>query len=84
MQTLLASIVPRQVCLSMQTEAEPLDLRRCHWGSMLPNHLSKVLWKSIELLLEEEKGSTKGTQLPFINSKGEFSHLIISASMDKL
>jgi hypothetical protein len=36
------------------------------------------------LLLEEEKGGSKGTQLPFINNKGEFVHLIMNASKDKL
>jgi hypothetical protein len=51
---------------------------------VLPDHLSKVLWKTINLLLEKEKGGSKGTQLPFINHDGEFTHLIISAPMDKL
>ncbi len=36
------------------------------------------------MLLEKEEGGAKGTQLPFINNKGEFAHLIITASMDKL
>ncbi len=61
-----------------------LDLRRCHWWSVLSDHLGKVLRESIDLLLEQEKGGLKGTQLPFINNKGEFIHLIINASKDKL
>jgi hypothetical protein len=80
----LVGIVPRQVCLTIKTEAKSLDLRRCHWRSMLPDHLGEVLRECIDLLLKEEKGGSKGTQLPFINNKGEFTHLIIRASMDKL
>jgi hypothetical protein len=48
------------------------------------DHLGKVLRQRIDLLLEEEKGGSNGTQLPFINNKGEFVHLIINASKDKL
>jgi hypothetical protein len=51
---------------------------------VLPNHLSKVLRQRIDLLLEKEKGGSKGTQLPLINNKGEFIHLIKRASKDKL
>jgi hypothetical protein len=32
------------------------------------------------MLLEEEKGGTDGTQLPFVNDKGELLHLVESAS----
>jgi hypothetical protein len=31
------------------------------------------------MLLEEEKGGTDGTQLPFVNDKGELLHLVESA-----
>jgi hypothetical protein len=36
------------------------------------------------LLLEKEKGGSKGAQLPFINNNGAFIHLIGSTSKDKL
>jgi hypothetical protein len=32
------------------------------------------------MLLEEEKGCTDGTQLPFVNDKGELLHRVKSAS----
>jgi hypothetical protein len=37
-------------------------------------HLGKVLRERINVLLEEEKGGTEGTQLSFIYDKGEFLH----------
>jgi hypothetical protein len=70
--------------LRIQPNTELFDLRGCHWRSVLPDHLSKVLRERIDLLLEKENGGSKGTQLPFINNKGEFVHLIIRASKDKL
>lgn len=78
------SIVSCSARLPIQSSAELLDLRRCHWRPVLPDHLGKVLRERIDLLLEKEKGGSKGTQLPFINNKGEFVHLIIIASKDKL
>ncbi len=78
------SIASCEACLLIQPNTEALDLRRCHWWSVLPNHLSKVLRQRIDLLLEKEKGGSKGTQLPLINNKGEFIHLIKRASKDKL
>ncbi|GEO19039.1 hypothetical protein MAE02_67350 [Microvirga aerophila] len=41
---------------------------------MLGYHLCEVFRESVNLLLEEEKGCTDGTQLPFVNDKGEFLH----------
>ncbi len=78
------SIASRGAGLPIQSSAELFDLRRCHGWSVLPNHLSKVLRQRIDLLLEKEKGGSKGTQLPLINNKGEFIHLIKRASKDKL
>jgi hypothetical protein len=43
-------------------------------------HLGLVFWKCINLLLEEEKGCTNGTQLSFVSDKGEFLHWGASAS----
>ena len=43
-------------------------------------HFGEVLREGIDLLLEEEKGGTDGTQLPFVNDKGELLHRVVSAS----
>jgi hypothetical protein len=58
----------------MKTKAEALDLGRCHRRSVRDGHLCEVLRERINVLLEEEKGGTDGTQLPFIYDKGEFLH----------
>jgi hypothetical protein len=76
---LLTSMVPL-LCPVIKVEAEPLDLGHRHRLAVLGDHLSEVLWKRINLLLEEEKGGTDGTQLPFVNDKGEFLHCGSSAS----
>jgi hypothetical protein len=47
---------------------------------VLGYHFSEVLWERIDLLLEEEKGCTDGTQLSLIKDKGEFLHVGVSAS----
>ena len=78
------SIASCNARLRIQPNTELFDLSGCHWRSVLPDHLSKVLRERIDLLLEKEKGGAKGTQLPFINNKGEFIHRIIRASKDKL
>ena len=69
---------------SIKLKAGMLDLGCGHWPSMCGEHFSEVLREGIDLLLEEEKGCTDGTQLPLIKYKGEFIHLIINASRDKL
>jgi len=61
-------------------KAEMLDLGSGHWPSMCGEHFSEVLREGINMLLEEEKGGTDGTQLPFVNDKGELFHLVESAS----
>ena len=76
---LLTSMVPL-LCPVIKVEAEPLDLGHRHRLAVLGDHLSKVLWKRINLLLEEEKGGTDGTQLPFVHDKGELLHGVVSAS----
>jgi hypothetical protein len=55
-------------------KTEMLDLGCCHGHSVGGGHLGEVLRERIIVLLEEEKGSTDGTQLSFINDKGEFLH----------
>ncbi|MBO1906335.1 hypothetical protein KHP60_14265 [Microvirga sp. 3-52] len=57
-----------------------LDLGRRHGLFMRGYHFREVLRKGINLLLEQEKGGTDGTQLPFVNDKGELFHGIGSAS----
>lgn len=47
---------------------------------MLGYHFSEVFGKSINLLLKKEKGCTDGTQLSFVNDKGEFLHWGVLAS----
>jgi hypothetical protein len=47
---------------------------------MCGEHFSEVLREGINMLLEEEKGGTDGTQLSFINDKGECLHRVRSAS----
>ena len=64
----------------METKAEALDLGHLHGRSVRGYHLGEVFGKCINLLLEEEKGCTDGTQLPFVNDKGEFLHRSVSAS----
>jgi hypothetical protein len=44
------------------------------------DHLSEVFGKGIDLFPEQEKGGTNGTQLSFINDKGELLHRVGSAS----
>ncbi len=56
------------------------DLRRRHGHPVRGYHLGEVFGKGINVLLEEEKGCTDGTQLSFINDKGEFLHWDASAS----
>jgi hypothetical protein len=58
----------------MKTKAEVLDLGRRHRHSVRGGHLCEVLRGRINVLLEEEKGGTDGTQLSFIYDKGEFLH----------
>jgi hypothetical protein len=62
-----------------KAKAEMLDLRRRHRLPMCSYHFGEVLREGIDLLLEEEKGSTDGTQLSFINDKGELLHRVESA-----
>jgi len=64
----------------METKAEALDLGHLHGRSVRGYHLGEVFGKCINLLLEEEKGCTDGTQLSFVNDKGEFLHRESSAS----
>jgi hypothetical protein len=47
---------------------------------MLCYRFGEVLRVSIDLLLEEEKGCTDGTQLSFVNHKGELLHWGASVS----
>ena len=63
----------------METKAEALDLGPLHGRSVRGYHLGEVFGKCINLLLEE-KGCTDGTQLSFVNDKGEFLHRESSAS----
>jgi hypothetical protein len=43
---------------------------------MCGEHFSEVLREGINMLLKEEKGGTDGTQLPFVNDKGELLHWV--------
>jgi hypothetical protein len=63
----------------MKTKAKALDLGYLHGHSARRYHLGDVFWKYINLLLEQEKGGTDGTQLAFINDKGERPHWVESA-----
>ena len=64
----------------METKAEALDLGHLHGRSVRGYHLGEVFGKCINLLLEEEKGCTDGTQLSFVHDKGELRHEVVSAS----
>ena len=64
----------------METKAEALDLGHLHGRSVRGYHLGEVFGKCINLLLEEEKGGTDGTQLSFVHDKGELLHGVGSAS----
>lgn len=64
----------------METKAEALDLGHLHGRSVRGYHLGEVFGKCINLLLEEEKGCTDGTQLSFVHDKGELLHRVGSAS----
>jgi hypothetical protein len=76
---LLTSMVPL-LCPVIKVEAEPLDLGHRHRLAVRGYHLGEVFGKCINLFLEEEKGGTDGTQLPFVNDKGELLHGVGSAS----
>jgi hypothetical protein len=80
MRIWLLKIIRGWARCSIKAKAEMLDLGRRHWPSIRGEHFSEVLRESIDLLLEEEKGGTDGTQLPFVNDKGEFFHGGLSAS----
>ncbi|WP_262273633.1 hypothetical protein [Microvirga yunnanensis] len=56
------------------------DLRHRHGHSLRGYHLGEVFGKCIHVLLEEKKGYTDGTQLSFVNDKGELIHRVESAS----
>jgi hypothetical protein len=64
----------------IKAKAEMLNLGRRHGLSMRGYHFREVLRKGINLLLEQEKGGTDGTQLPVVNDKGELLHRVESAS----
>ena len=49
-------------------------------GSVRGRHLCEVFGKCVHVLLKEKKGCTDGTQLSFVNDKGEFLHGGSSAS----
>ncbi len=66
--------------LFIEPKAKSLDPDLRHRRSVLGDHFSKVLREGIDLLLEEEKGGTDGTQLPFVNNKGESLHLNLSVA----
>src|SRR3954471_3537516 len=68
------SIVSNRPCRFLKTNAEAFDFGHGHSLSMCGYHLGKVLRERINVLLEEEKGGTEGTQLSFIYDKGEFLH----------
>ena len=68
------------LCRFMETKAEALDLGHLHGRPVRGYHLGEVFGKCINLLLEEEKGCTDGTQLSFVNDKGELLHRVVSAS----
>ncbi|MGF9758294.1 hypothetical protein AAII07_24135 [Microvirga sp. 0TCS3.31] len=65
---------------SIKAKAQMLDLGRRYRLSMRSEHFSEVLREGINLLLEEEKGGTDGTQLSFIYDKGERIHRVETAS----
>jgi hypothetical protein len=73
-------IVAGRACRLIKVKAEMLDLGRRHRLPMCGEHFSEVLREDINMLLEEEKGSTDGTQLPFVNDKGELLHRVGSTS----
>ena len=64
----------------IKAKAEMLDLGHRHGLPICGYHLREVLREGINLLLKEEKGGTDGTQLSFVNDKGEFLHGVVSAS----
>jgi hypothetical protein len=74
------NVLCRWTRCSTEAKAKMIDLGHRHGLPMPGYHLGKVLRKRINLLLEEEKGGTDGTQLPFVNDKGEFLHGVVSAS----
>ncbi|WP_201839053.1 hypothetical protein [Microvirga zambiensis] len=45
-----------------------------HGRSVQRGHFCQILREGIDLLLEEKKSGSDGTQLSFINDKGEFVH----------
>jgi hypothetical protein len=56
------------------------DLLLGHGWPMLAQHISEVLGKSIDLLLQKKEGRLDGTQLSFVNNKGEWLHLNLSVA----
>ncbi len=74
------SVVPDRSCCLAKTKAETLNLGHRHRRSVRRYHLGEVFRKGINVLLEEEKGGTDGTQLSFVHNKGEFLHGGASAS----
>ena len=48
---------------------------------MLAHHLGEVFGQGIDLLLQEKEGGFDGTQLPFVNNKGERLHPNLSAEI---
>ena len=80
LRVLLMTVVCHQAHSLVEAKAELLNLGPCHGLTIPGDHLSKVLWKRIKLLLEEQKGCTDGPQLPFVHDKGELFHWVGSAS----
>ena len=48
---------------------------------MLGHHLRKILRQGVDLLLQEKEGGFDGTQLPFVNNKGECLHANLPAEI---
>jgi hypothetical protein len=48
---------------------------------VLAHHLGEVLGQGVDLLLQEKEGGFDGTQLPFVNNKGECLHPNLSAEI---
>ena len=58
----------------VEAAGQPTNLLVGHSWTMFAHHLSKVLRKSTDLLLQKKEGGLEGTQLSFINNKGECLH----------
>ncbi len=48
-----------------------------HGWPMLAQHLGEILRQGTDLLLQKKEGCSDGTQLSFVNNKGESRHLYL-------